>query len=75
MYVAYILHMRTSIDLPEDLVEEARRSAGLRTIRETVIAALEELVRKSRREELRAMAGTLALDLDVPKARKRRGAR
>jgi Arc/MetJ family transcription regulator len=66
--------MRTSIDLPEDLVEEARRGAGLRTIRETVIAALEELVRKTKREELRAMAGTMTLEVDLPKARKK-GAR
>jgi Arc/MetJ family transcription regulator len=63
--------MRTSIDLPEDLIEEARRGAGLRTIRETVITALEELVRKTKREELRAMAGALPLDVDLSKARKK----
>jgi Arc/MetJ family transcription regulator len=65
--------MRTSIDLPDELVEEARRAASLRTIRETVIAGLEELIRKSRREELRAMAGTTELDIDLPRARKKTG--
>jgi hypothetical protein len=36
-----------------------------------VIAGLEELVRRGKREELRAMAGTTKLDIDLAKARKK----
>jgi len=64
--------MRTTIDLPEDLLEEARRASRLKSMRETVIAGLEELVRKCHREELRRMAGGIDIDVDIPRARKRK---
>lgn len=64
--------MRTTLDLPEGILEEARRTANLRTDRETVIAGLEELIRKSRREGLRGLAGQIRLDVDVPGSRERR---
>ena len=63
--------MRTTVDIPDDLLEEARRAANCRTIREAVLAGLQELIRKSQREELRRMAGTMKLDLDVRRSRKR----
>ncbi len=63
--------MRTTLDLPEDTLEKARRAANLRTKRETVIAGLEELIRKSKREELRGLAGRIRLDVDVPRSRDR----
>jgi Arc/MetJ family transcription regulator len=64
--------MRTTIDLPEGLIEEARRASQMKTMRETVIAGLQELVRKGHREELRRMAGGLAMDIDLPRSRKRK---
>jgi Arc/MetJ family transcription regulator len=64
--------MRTTLDLPEHMLEEARRAAGLRTRRETVIAGLEELIRKSRREELRGLAGKIRVDVDLMRSRERR---
>jgi Arc/MetJ family transcription regulator len=66
--------MRTTLDLPEETLEKARRAANLRTKRETVIAGLEELIRKSKREELRGLAGRLRLDVDLPRSRDRRRA-
>jgi hypothetical protein len=41
---------------------------------ETVIAGLEELIRKSKREELRGLAGRIRLEVDVPRSRDRRRA-
>jgi hypothetical protein len=64
--------MRTTLDIPEKTLEEARRAANARTKRETVIAGLEELIRKSKREELRGMAGRIRLDVDIPRSRERR---
>jgi Arc/MetJ family transcription regulator len=66
--------MRTTLDLPEDTLEEARRASGLRTKRETVIAGLEELIRKSKREELRGLAGKIRLNIDLTRSRERRRA-
>lgn len=66
--------MRTTLDLPEETLENARRAANLRTKRETVIAGLEELIRKSKREELRGLAGKIRLDVDVSRSRERRRA-
>lgn len=66
--------MRTTLDLPEETLEEARRAARLRTKTETVIAGLEELIRKSKREELRGLAGRVRLDVDVSRSRDRRRA-
>ncbi len=65
------MSMRTTVDLPEDLLERARRATDSRTMRETIILALEELVRKSKREELRKLAGKIDLNLDLSRSRKR----
>lgn len=64
--------MRTTLDIPADTLEKARRAANLRTNRETVIAGLEELIRKSKREELRGLAGRVRLDVNLARSRDRR---
>ena len=66
--------MRTTLDLPEETLEKARRAARLRTKTETVIAGLEELIRKSKRAALRGLAGKVRLDVDVTQSRERRRA-
>ena len=68
----YALSMRTTLDLPEETLERARRAANLRTKRETVIAGLEELIRKGKREELLRLAGKIRLDVDLTRSRQRR---
>ena len=70
--IPYARGMRTTLDLPDDLLEEARRAAQLSTKREAVIAGLEELIRRSRREELRRLAGRIELAVDVAESRERR---
>ncbi len=64
--------MRTTLDLPDDLLEEARRLSHARSKREVVIAGLEELIRKGRREELRSLAGKVELSVDLSRSRKSR---
>jgi hypothetical protein len=63
--------MRTTLDLPEETLEKARRAARLRTKTETVIAGLEELIRKSKREKLRSLAGNIRLKVDLSHSRGR----
>jgi Arc/MetJ family transcription regulator len=64
--------MRTTVDIPSELLEAARRAADSRTKRETVIAGLEELIKRAEREELRQLAGRIRLRVDVPRSRRRR---
>ena len=64
--------MRTTMDLPDELLETAQRLSHTRTKREAVIAGLEELIRRARVDELRKMAGGVELDLDLRKSRGKR---
>ncbi len=66
--------MRTTLDIPEEILEEARQACGHRTKRETVISGLEELIKKAKREELRRLAGKMRLRIDLARSRRRRTA-
>lgn len=65
--------MRTTLEIPKELLDEARHASQARTNREVVIAGLEELIRRYRREDLRKLAGQIDLKLDVDRSRKRKG--
>ncbi|MBM4265554.1 MAG: type II toxin-antitoxin system VapB family antitoxin [Deltaproteobacteria bacterium] len=67
--------MRTTVDLPEELLEQARRLWHFRTKQETLTAGLEELIRKGHREQLRQLAGKIDLDVDLERSRGRKGKR
>lgn len=63
--------MRTTLDLPESLVEEARRLLGFKSKTDTVILSLKELIRRKRIEELKDLMGSVRLDVDVDRSRRR----
>lgn len=63
--------MRTTLDLPEPLIEEARRLLGFKSKTDTVVVSLQELVRKKRIEELKSMLGKVKLEINLPKSRRR----
>jgi Arc/MetJ family transcription regulator len=63
--------MRTTVDLPEDLLEEARRVTDSKTMRETIVRGLEELVKRDKRERLRQLAGKIQIDFDPSISRSR----
>jgi Arc/MetJ family transcription regulator len=63
--------MRTTLDLPEHLIDEARAAVGFKSKTDTVIYALREVVRRSRVEDLKAMFGRVRIDLDLSKSRRR----
>lgn len=64
--------MRTTLDIPEDLIEEARRVLGFKSKTDAVVLSLTELIRRRRIDELKAMAGHIKLDIDLPASRRRR---
>jgi hypothetical protein len=57
--------MRTTLDLPEDLVSEAMKTTQINTKTKVIITALEELIRKSRISELKDFKGKVDLDIDM----------
>jgi Arc/MetJ family transcription regulator len=57
--------MRTTVELDPDLLAEAMRLSNARTKKEAIERSLTEFVRQRYIEELKAMAGTLDLDLDL----------
>jgi len=64
--------MRTTLDLPKNLVDEALKVSHLKTKTALIITALEELVRKSRIQELKSYKGKIDLDIDLDSLRDRR---
>ena len=63
--------MRTTLELPDGLVEEARSAVGFKSKTDTVVFALREVVRRSRVDELKAAFGTMRVDLDLSESRRR----
>ena len=57
--------MRTTLDLPEDLLRDAMKATNIPTKTKVIITALEELVRKSKLIELKKFKGKVDLDIDL----------
>jgi hypothetical protein len=63
--------MRTTLDLPETLVEEARTALGYTSKTDTVVFALREVVRRSRLDGLKALMGRVEFEFDPTTLRKK----
>lgn len=63
--------MRTTLDIPVELIEEAQSLLGLWSKSKTVIASLRELIRHGRIDELKSLRGSVRLDIDRQKTRRR----
>jgi hypothetical protein len=63
--------MRTTLDIPEPLIEEARRLLGFKSKTDTVVLSLKEMIRRKRLEELKELMGSVRLDIDVSRSRRR----
>lgn len=64
--------MRTTLDLPEDLMNEAMQATNIKTKTKVIIVALEELVRRSKISALKKYKGKVALDIDLDILRERK---
>jgi hypothetical protein len=63
--------MRTTLDLPIDLLDEAMKATHIKTKTKVIIIALEELIRKSKIAELKEFKGKVDLDIDLNTTRGR----
>jgi len=63
--------MRTTLDLPENLLNEAMRVTHTDTKTAVIVKALEELVRKSKISGIKKYRGKIDLDIDLNELRDR----
>jgi len=63
--------MRTTLDLPEDLLEEAMAISKSKTKTGVIVLALNELVHKSKISPLKKFKGKLSLDIELNALRQR----
>jgi len=63
--------MRTTLDLPDGLAEEAQRLLGFKSKTDAVVVSLQELIRRRRVGELKQLLGHVDLDIDIGKSRRR----
>jgi len=63
--------MRTTLDLPDVLIQNAMKVSHQKTKTAVIITALQDLVRKSRLQELRQFKGQVNLDMNLNVLRKR----
>jgi Arc/MetJ family transcription regulator len=72
MHIKWRTAMRTTLDLPEELLSEAMKATQIKTKTKVIIAALEDLVRKSKISELKDFKGKIDLAIDLNDLRGRR---
>ena len=65
--------MRTTMNIPTALIEEARSALGYTSNTDTVVLALRELIRRRRLDELKQLLGRVRLDVDLAESRRRPG--
>jgi hypothetical protein len=63
--------MRTTLDLPAELVDEARNALGYVSKTDTIIFALKEVVRRSRIDDLKDLLGRIEFEFDPTELRDR----
>ncbi len=63
--------LRTTLILPDGLVDEARDALGYTSKTDTVVFALREVVRRSRLDELKALMGRVEFEFDPAALRKK----
>ncbi|PXW91244.1 VapB protein of antitoxin of type II toxin-antitoxin system [Nitrosomonas sp. Nm84] len=63
--------MRTTLDLPENLLNKAMRVTHTETKTAVIVLALEELIRKSKISDLKKFKGKIELDINLDEIRVR----
>jgi Arc/MetJ family transcription regulator len=57
--------MRTTLDLPEDLLTEVKSLAGTRSKTAAVVLALKDFIDRKKIEELRKLRGSIIVEQDL----------
>lgn len=62
--------MRTTIDIPDNLIEEAKKLLKTKTKKHTVEKALKEIIKIKSLEIIKSMAGKVEFDMSADEIRK-----
>jgi len=57
--------MRITLNLPDGLLDELRKETGERNKTHLIRTALEEMLKRAKRERLLTLRGKLSLDIDL----------
>ena len=63
--------MRTTFNIPDELMEEALRITQFQSKTDVIIYSLNELIRRKRLDELKKLKGKIDIDIDLNRSRKR----
>ena len=63
--------MRTTLDLPEELLAEAMKVTDIKTKTKVIVTALEDLIRKSKVSNIKKYKGKVDLKIDLNDLRSR----
>ena len=64
--------MRTTLDLPEELLSEAMKATEINTKTRVIITALEQLIKKTKISEIKKYKGQVDLDVELDELRGRK---
>jgi Arc/MetJ family transcription regulator len=64
--------MRTTLDLPDNLINEAMKMTRIKTKTKVIITALEQLIRREKLSEIKKFKGKINLDIDLETIRGRK---
>ncbi len=56
--------MRTTLNIPDDLVVEVQRLSGEKTRTQAIVTVMEDYVRRKKMEDLLALRGRISIDYD-----------
>ena len=63
--------MRTTLNLPVELLEQAQKALGFTSKTDTVVFALREVVRRDRVDALKALMGRVTFEFDPAAVREK----
>jgi len=64
--------MRTTLEIPEELIEEAMKLTGAKTKSQLITDALKEKIERIKRQRLLTFKGKIDLDIDLDVLRDRK---
>ena len=64
--------MRTTLNLPETLINEAKKLTNLKTKTDVIVYALENLIQQEKVKKIKNYKGKIKLDMDLDVLRQRR---
>jgi hypothetical protein len=66
------VRLRTTLNIPEELLNEAQSLLGFKSKTDVIILSLTELIRKKKLEELKDQYSKIPISVDLKKSRRKK---